>query len=343
MELIDTDPPSPRILVIGVGGVGLRDVDFLYRKKMQGLRTLAIDTDRSALERHCANTRVLIGSRLCSGEGCKGDVDCGRTAAQRSRTTIEEQCAGADVILLCAGLGRGTGSGAGPVVADIARKTGALVIGILFIPSLILVNYRIATRDALDEVLEIADSVLLFDYDSHYLPLRPYHVVFPYDPWHFDRNQIMEEAIIQTLQDPSTDRENQDRFRRIFSQKGAAVMMRVEGPDTDAIPTLLKNCERFSSRKFAISGGKGAYILLFSEQPITITDADAIAIRRALDLDDDAEILCEWREGGWNGRTWIIGLVTGLREPADGRDPWRVYHADQEDEKNMEIEEEDEY
>jgi len=321
MELIDTDPPSPRILVIGVGGVGLRDVDALYGKKMQGLRTLAIDTDRSALERRCADARVLIGSRLCNGQGCDGEVDCGREAAERGRTTIEEQCAGADVILLCAGLGRGTGSGAGPVVADIARQTGALLIGIVFIPSSILGNHRITAMEALDAILGIADSVLLFDYDSHCIPLRPYHPVHPYDPWHFDRNQIMEEAIIETLRNPSTDQEERDRFRRIFSQKGAAVMMRVEGPDTDGIPTILKNCERFSSRKFAISGGKGALVLLFSGQLIAITDALDTAIRRALNLDDDAEILCEWREEGGNGRTWIRGIVTGLHEPADGRGP----------------------
>ena len=83
MELIDTDSPIPRILVIGVGGVGVYDVDFLYQKKMQGLRTLAIDTDRSALELVRADARVLIGSRLCNGRGRDGDTDCGRKAAER--------------------------------------------------------------------------------------------------------------------------------------------------------------------------------------------------------------------------------------------------------------------
>jgi hypothetical protein len=144
----------------------------------------------------------------------------------------------------------------------------------------------------------------------------------PYQPWESVRLDVVREMIIRPLLYHLKDL---SRLRHVFSGGGAAIVMHGDGAPTDDMYTLLKNCTDFSCCDYAITGGTGAIVLLFGEEPVPITADDENDIRRALGLTDGAEVICEWRRQVRVGDDlWVMCLVTGLRKPADGKDPWTV-------------------
>lgn len=122
------------IKVLGVGGAGGNAVEHMAQAEFTDISFAVLNTDAQALERSKVSTRFNLGTQLTRGLGAGGDPDVGRASAEADRARIQELCAGADVIFIVAGLGGGTGTGAGPVIAKIARETGALVLGVVTLP-----------------------------------------------------------------------------------------------------------------------------------------------------------------------------------------------------------------
>ncbi|MDB6018918.1 MAG: Cell division protein FtsZ [Pedosphaera sp.] len=120
--------------VFGVGGAGGNAIDYMARQDFDGVNFVAINTDAQALLNLGVAERLTLGAKLTRGLGTGGDPDLGRAAAEEDVEKIRALCAGADVICVVAGMGGGTGTGAGPVVARLAKETGALVMGIVTLP-----------------------------------------------------------------------------------------------------------------------------------------------------------------------------------------------------------------
>ena len=122
------------IKVFGVGGAGGNAIDYMARQDFDGVAFLALNTDAQALLTVGVTERITLGAKLTRGLGSGGDPDLGRAAAEEDVERIRALCAGADVVRVAAGLGGGTGTGAGPVVARVAKESGALVLGIVTLP-----------------------------------------------------------------------------------------------------------------------------------------------------------------------------------------------------------------
>ncbi|HWF19776.1 MAG TPA: cell division protein FtsZ [Verrucomicrobiae bacterium] len=120
--------------VFGVGGGGGNAVDYMARQDFDGVSMMAINTDSKALSQLSTVERMTLGAKLTRGLGTGGDPEMGRAAAEEDLEKIRSLCAGADIVCVVAGLGGGTGTGAGPVVARLAKETGALVLGIVTLP-----------------------------------------------------------------------------------------------------------------------------------------------------------------------------------------------------------------
>ena len=131
MQSVDGLPP---IKVVGVGGGGSNAVNRMISARLPGVQYVAMNTDMQALE-HCdAEVRVRIGDRLTRGLGAGADPLRGQRSAEESREGIAEALAGAEMVFVTACLGGGTGTGAAPVVAEVAREMGALTIGVVTKP-----------------------------------------------------------------------------------------------------------------------------------------------------------------------------------------------------------------
>ncbi|MEZ4398773.1 MAG: cell division protein FtsZ [Kofleriaceae bacterium] len=135
MALIDFDDVNhAKILVIGVGGGGGNAVNTMISGNLDGVEFVAANTDRQALEANLAPHKIGLGGALTKGLGAGANPDIGRRAAEESIQQIADAISGADMVFVTAGMGGGTGTGAAPVIAQVARDCGALTVGVVTKP-----------------------------------------------------------------------------------------------------------------------------------------------------------------------------------------------------------------
>ena len=125
---------SARIEVIGVGGGGSNAVNRMIASDLQGVGYRVLNTDAQALLQSAAKQRVQLGQKLTRGLGAGGNPAIGQKAAEESRADLAQTLQGADLVFIAAGMGGGTGTGAAPVVAEVAKECGALTVGIVTKP-----------------------------------------------------------------------------------------------------------------------------------------------------------------------------------------------------------------
>jgi cell division protein FtsZ len=128
-------PKRPLVIkVLGVGGAGGNAVEQMACEGMAGVAFIALNTDSQALSQCAAPEKFQLGARLTRGLGAGGDPEMGRAAAEADLPQLRALCAGADMIFIVTGLGGGTGTGASPVLARLAKESGALVLGVATLP-----------------------------------------------------------------------------------------------------------------------------------------------------------------------------------------------------------------
>lgn len=125
---------EPKIIVVGVGGGGSNAVNRMIESDVQGVEFIVVNTDAQALNLSNATRKLQIGSELTRGLGAGGTPDVGKGAAEESISEIKEMLKGADMVFVTCGMGGGTGTGAAPVIAKVAKESGALTIGIITHP-----------------------------------------------------------------------------------------------------------------------------------------------------------------------------------------------------------------
>lgn len=123
-----------QIKVIGVGGGGSNAVNRMIENGLQGVEFIAVNTDAQALHLSKAEAKLQLGGKLTRGLGAGANPDIGKKAAEESREQLEEVLQGADMVFITAGMGGGTGTGAAPVIAEVARELGALTVGVVTRP-----------------------------------------------------------------------------------------------------------------------------------------------------------------------------------------------------------------
>ena len=125
---------TPTVLVVGVGGAGLQAAAAMAAAGLSGLAFAVVHTDARLLSASPLARKLLLGASLTRGLGAGGDSEMGRAAAEAGTAALRELCAGVDLLLILTGLGKGTGSGAAPVLARLARESGALVLALAALP-----------------------------------------------------------------------------------------------------------------------------------------------------------------------------------------------------------------
>jgi cell division protein FtsZ len=153
-------------MVVGIGGGGSNAVNRMIEEGLAGIEFAAINTDAQALLLSNAPKRVRIGDKLTRGLGAGGNPDVGQRAAEESAEELYEVLKGADMIFLAAGIGGGTGTGAAPVIAQIAKEVGALVIGVVTRPFTFEGAKRAASAEAgIGSLKEHVDTLIVIPND----------------------------------------------------------------------------------------------------------------------------------------------------------------------------------
>ncbi|HIR08632.1 MAG TPA: cell division protein FtsZ, partial [Candidatus Pullichristensenella stercoripullorum] len=136
------------IKVIGVGGAGTNAVNRMIDSGLQGVDFIAVNTDKQALTLSKAPTKVQIGDKLTKGLGAGANPEVGKHAAEESREEISNFIKGADLVFVTCGMGGGTGTGAAPVIAELARDMGILTIGVVSKPFMFEGRQRMKNAEA---------------------------------------------------------------------------------------------------------------------------------------------------------------------------------------------------
>ena len=160
-EIIEENAGLAKIKVIGVGGAGGNAVIHMINHEIQGADFICANTDSQALDRVKGSTILKLGDNVTRGLGAGADPQVGRAAAERDRAAIEELLCGADMIFITAGMGGGTGTGAAPVIAEIAKELGALTVAVVTKPF----NFegqkrKAAAEQGIAELVEEVDSLI---------------------------------------------------------------------------------------------------------------------------------------------------------------------------------------
>ncbi len=164
---LDAGPDNVvEIKVVGIGGAGNNVVNRMVKAGTQGVQFIAVNTDKPALSISAADEKIQIGEKLTHGQGAGADPEIGRKAAEESRNNIAKALENADMIFIAAGMGGGTGTGAAPIVADIARELGILTVGVVTKPFSFEGKRRMMQADeGINNLLGKVDSLLIIPND----------------------------------------------------------------------------------------------------------------------------------------------------------------------------------
>lgn len=151
-----------RIKLVGIGGAGCNAITtMLGTEKIEGVEFIAVNTDAQALLGNKAETKLQIGDKVTRGLGAGGNPDVGKNAAEESREKIKEYLEGADLVFITTGMGGGTGTGASPIIAEVAKETGALTIAVATKPFLFEGSRRmLVANDGIEKLKEKVDALI---------------------------------------------------------------------------------------------------------------------------------------------------------------------------------------
>jgi cell division protein FtsZ len=260
---------------------------------------------------------VLIGKSLTKYLGAGGNPDVGKRAAEMARPTLERILETMDLVFLAAGLGGGTGTGAAPVIAEIAKDTGAIVVGMVTYPFRIE-QARLHNADGgLDPLRHAVDSLIVFD-NNRMNP--PGQMCCFGDAFSISRHSIIEtiKCISQMISDPALWRIDLADIRAIMCKGGLCVLLYGEKKLSDPPDELVRCCLDHPVNDVDYHNASGCLILFIGGNDMTLMHAGDIARLLSAQIQPHADVIWGARiDAIYEGRMRVIAIMTGIRNPAD--------------------------
>jgi len=308
-------PGYCRILVIGVGGAGNNTVTRLTESGTTGAECVAINTEALHLKASRADQKVLIGEKLTKGLGVGGDPKLGRAAIEESRKRIEDMLSEVDIAFITAGLGGGTGTGAAPVIAEIARRKGAITVGVVTTPFRIEKGRIDHAAKALNEMRRHCDTVVVIDNNKlmQLVPQLPIGEAFRV------ADQVlanMIKGIIETISAPSLINLDFADFKTIVRRGGVAVVGVGESDAPNRAEEAVRNALRTPLLDVDYAGATGALIHVTGDSQMTIEEANRVGEIVTEMMDVDALVIWGARVNPQqDGKLKVTLVMTGVNSP----------------------------
>ncbi len=308
-------PDNCHTLVIGVGGAGCNTVTRLMEMGAVGLECVAINTDAVHLHASEASRKILIGEKLTRGFGVGGDPKLGRAAIEESRAIVEDLLSGVDIVFLTAGLGGGTGTGAAPVVAEIARRNGTVVVGVVTTPFRIEKGRMKYAAAALTEMRRECDTVVVIDNNKlmQLVPQLPLSEAFGV------ADQVlakMIKGVVETISAPSLINLDFADFKTIVKRGGMAVVGVGESDAPNRAEEAVRNALRSPLLDVDYAGATGALIHVTGDNQMTIEEANRVGEIVTEMMDSDALVIWGARVNPeQEGKLKVTLVMTGVDSP----------------------------
>lgn len=303
------------IKVIGAGGAGNNMVSWLYKKGIQGAEIFAVNTDKQHLDISEADSKILIGSELTKGLGCGGFPQKGAEAAKENLHDLREALKGADMVFICAGMGGGTGTGAAPIIANVSREIGAIVIGTVTMP-LDIEKARVDKAEfGLQQLRQSSDTVIVIDNNrlvtiAGNLPLKQAFAV---------ANELvstMIKGIVETIAIPSLVNLDYADVRAIMTNGGVSVIGIGESDTEHRVEEAVKRALSNPLLDVSYDGATGALIHISGGEDLTLDEVSKIGEIVTEALDPDAQVIWGARiSEDMNHKIRVMTIITGVSSP----------------------------
>ncbi len=314
-EVEDFNTGQAKMVVVGAGGAGQNMVDWLYNKGIKGAEIVAVNTDLQDLKLKNADKKILIGKEVTRGLGAGGDPSRGGAATKESIGEIKEVLKDADMVFVCAGMGGGTGTGAAPIIAKVAKDMGAIVIGVVTMPFSIERARIDKAEFGLQQLRQNVNTAIVIDNNrlvkiAGNLPVKQAFAV---------ANEIistMIKGIVEIISVPSLVNLDFADVKAIMTEGKVATVgigtsntkSRVE----EAVDEALKN----PLLEVNYSGATGALIHITGGEDMKLDEVNLIGELITENLHQDANVIWGARiDDDHNKRVTVMTIITGVKSP----------------------------
>ncbi len=281
-----------RIKVIGVGGAGCNAVNRMIEAGLNGVEFIAVNTDVQALMLSKAPKRISIGEKLTRGLGAGGDPNIGQKAAEESSDDLYEAINGADMVFITAGMGGGTGTGAAPIISQIAKETGALTIGVVTKPFSFEGGRKQRTaeeglerlREHVNTLIVIPNDRLLAIVDKKASILEAFRVAD-------DALRQGIQGISEVVTVPGMINVDFADVRAVMQEGGSALMAVGRGKGENRAVDAAKAAIASPLLDVTIEGARGVLFNITAGRDLTLAEVDAAANIIKAAADPDANII----------------------------------------------------
>ncbi len=305
---------EPKILVVGCGGAGNNSINRLHKIGVHGAETIAVNTDKQHLDITEANKKILIGKNITKGLGAGGHPEIGEDAADQAKDVLEEVLGEADLVFIAAGMGGGTGTGSAPIIAEIAKSLGAIVIGVATTPFNVERARQIKARSGLEKFRKRADSVIVLD-NNRLLEFVPN---LPIDQAFSVMDQLISEiikGITETITKPSLINLDFADVKSIMCEGGTAMMLYGEGMDQEPEQVVIDALNN-PLLDVDYTGATGALIHITGGNKLALRTVNKVAESVTYELDSSANIILGARtDSDYNDRLRLMVIMTGVHSP----------------------------
>lgn len=319
-EFDESIDQSAKIKVIGVGGGGGNAVNTMIDCELHGIDFIVANTDAQALRMSKAPVKIQIGSQLTKGLGAGADPSVGKDAAAENREQLAEVLAGADMIFIAAGLGGGTGTGAAPVIADVAKEMGALTVGVVTKPFTREGKLRLSKAESgVRELKKHVDSLVIIPNDRLLgLAGKSMSILDAFKP----SDDVLRQAV-QGISDLITTSGliNVDfaDVKAIMSERGMAMMgIGMASGENRAVEAATKAISSPLLEDIDISGAKGVLVNITGSSSMTMDEFDAASRVIHEKVHEDANIIVGLViDESMNDQVKITAIATGFGDRFD--------------------------
>ena len=306
---------NANIKVIGTGGAGNNMVSWLYKKGIRGAEIIACNTDKQHLDITESDHKFLLGRDTTRGLGCGGFPERGAEAAKESLSELKECLRGADMVFVCAGMGGGTGTGSAPVVAQVSKDAGAIVIGTVTMPFKIERARCDKAEFGLQQLRQVADTVIVLDNNrlvsiAGNLPIQQAFAV---------ANEListMIKGIVETIAIPSLVNLDYADVKAIMTNGGVAAIGVGCSDTNNRVEEAVRGALTNPLLDISYEGATGCLLHITGGPDMTLDEVSRAGELVTEGLDDDAN--CIWGarvDDAMKGKMTVMTIITGVKSP----------------------------
>lgn len=314
-EEFDINLHKAKIMVIGCGGAGCNTITRLTEMGAIGADVIALNTDAKHLSITKAHKKLLIGKDITKGLGAGGYPQVGKKAAEENRNDIKQMLEGADLVFITAGMGGGTGTGSAPVVAEVAKTMGAIVIGAVSMPFKMEGSRIGKAEDGLAMLREVTDTVVVIENQKllEYAGQMPLAQAFALAD---ELISMMIKGITETITVPSLINMDFADVKTVMKCGGVSAICVGESDSQSRIKDAVLKAINHPLLEVDYSGALGALIHVICGPDCTLAEINEAGELISNKLSPEAQLIWGARVvPEYAGKVQVIAIITGVKSP----------------------------